>query len=215
MEHFVSTVRCVYNHAEKARWIRPQDNPARHLSMPARRTAHRYAILPPQLAEICHTAATTGDDPALDSLLLRLHLETACRRGGGLALRPQNLDPDQCLIWLREKGGSDRWQPGIADLDDAPAPSRRRARRTVFGPVPALQPPTPDHEPTPRPPPGPDRRRTPVGRYTRHHHPQAAPHHPHLGRTHLQLRRRPRRASGSPKPTSNQTSAKSRPRYRS
>ena len=29
---------------------------------------------------------TTGDDPELDTLL-RLHTETACRRGGALALR--------------------------------------------------------------------------------------------------------------------------------
>jgi integrase/recombinase XerC len=63
------------------------------------------------LAEINHIAATTGNDPALDSVLLRLHTETACRRGGALALRPQDLDPDQCLIFLREKGDTVRWQP--------------------------------------------------------------------------------------------------------
>src|SRR5690242_9035843 len=34
-----------------------------------------------------------GDDPELDTLILRLHTETACRRGGALALRPQDLDP--------------------------------------------------------------------------------------------------------------------------
>jgi integrase/recombinase XerC len=44
-------------------------------------------------------------------LLLRLHTETACRRGGALALRPQDLDPTQCLIFLREKGETVRWQP--------------------------------------------------------------------------------------------------------
>src|SRR5207249_10656242 len=37
--------------------------------------------------------------------------ETACRRGGALALRPQDLDPEQCLILLREKGETVRWQP--------------------------------------------------------------------------------------------------------
>ncbi len=37
--------------------------------------------------------------------------ETACRRGGALALRPQDLDPDQCLVLLREKGETVRWQP--------------------------------------------------------------------------------------------------------
>jgi integrase len=64
-----------------------------------------------RLAEINEVAASTGDDPALDSLLLRLHTETACRRGGALALRPVDLDPDQCLILLREKGETVRWQP--------------------------------------------------------------------------------------------------------
>ncbi|WP_371504331.1 tyrosine-type recombinase/integrase [Allokutzneria sp. NRRL B-24872] len=54
--------------------------------------------------------ATTGNDAALDTLLLRLHTETACRRGGALALRPQDLDT-QCLIFLREKGETVRWQP--------------------------------------------------------------------------------------------------------
>jgi integrase/recombinase XerC len=48
---------------------------------------------------------------ALETLLLRLHTETACRRGGALALRPAGLDPDQCLILLHEKGETVRWQP--------------------------------------------------------------------------------------------------------
>ena len=52
-----------------------------------------------------------ADDPELDTLLLRLHTETACRRGGALALRPADLDPDQCLVLLREKGETVRWQP--------------------------------------------------------------------------------------------------------
>jgi integrase/recombinase XerC len=38
-------------------------------------------------------------------------LGEACRRGGALALRPRDLDPDQCLILLREKGETVRWQP--------------------------------------------------------------------------------------------------------
>ena len=46
---------------------------------------------------------TTGGVPELDTLILRLHTETAFRRGGALALRPRDLDPDQCLILLREK----------------------------------------------------------------------------------------------------------------
>ncbi|UGT60353.1 hypothetical protein [Nocardia asteroides] len=107
-EHFVSTVRCLYRLAEDNGSIRPGDNPARNLKMPTRRPSKRYAIPSGQLAEICQIAAVTGNDPELDSLLLRLHIETACRRGGALALRPHDLDPDQCLIYLREKDGVDR-----------------------------------------------------------------------------------------------------------
>ncbi|WP_280334842.1 tyrosine-type recombinase/integrase [Nocardia wallacei] len=111
VEHLVSTVRCVYRYAEDHGWIRPADNPARTVPIPARKASPRYAIPSGQLAEICHTAATTGNDPELDALILRLHIETACRRGGALALRPHDLDPDRCLVWLREKDGTDRWQP--------------------------------------------------------------------------------------------------------
>jgi hypothetical protein len=41
-------------------------------------------------------------------LILRLHTKTACRRGGALALSPADLDPDQCLILLHEKGDTVR-----------------------------------------------------------------------------------------------------------
>jgi hypothetical protein len=34
-------------------------------------------------------AASTGDDPGLDSLLIRLHTETACRRAGGAGAAPE------------------------------------------------------------------------------------------------------------------------------
>ncbi|MBF6147055.1 tyrosine-type recombinase/integrase [Nocardia nova] len=111
VEHFVSAVRCVYRYAEDRGWIRPADNPARQLPFPARRKSHRYAIPSDRVAEICAVAATTGNDPGLDTLLVRLHLETACRRSGALGLRPHDLDIAQCLIYLREKDGTDRWQP--------------------------------------------------------------------------------------------------------
>jgi integrase len=57
------------------------------------------------------TAGTTGNDPELDGLLLEIHHQTACRRGGALALRPCDLDTEQCLLRLREKGETVRWQP--------------------------------------------------------------------------------------------------------
>ncbi|WP_405166619.1 site-specific integrase [Nocardia sp. NBC_01499] len=110
-QHFISATRCLYRYAEDNNWIHPTRNPARRLTMPARPASHRQAIPSPRLAEICHVTSITGDDRELDTLLLRLHIETACRRSGALNLRPRDLDPHQCLILLREKNGIDRWQP--------------------------------------------------------------------------------------------------------
>jgi integrase/recombinase XerC len=110
-EHFIAALRCLYRHAENDGLITTADNPARKVAKPRRLPSTRRAVPDTRLAEINHIAATTGNDPALDALLLRLHTETACRRGGALALRPVDLDPDQCLIRLREKGETVRWQP--------------------------------------------------------------------------------------------------------
>jgi site-specific recombinase XerD len=110
-EHFIAALRCLYRHAVDDGHIDEADNPARKVDKPRRLPSTRRAVADTRLAEINQIAATTGDDPALDSLLLRLHTETACRRGGALALRPADLDPDHCLILLREKGETVRWQP--------------------------------------------------------------------------------------------------------
>ena len=110
-EHLIAALRCLYKHAEEDGLINPADNPARKVEKPRRLPSTRRAVAGTRLAEINHAAATTGDDPELDTLLLRLHTETACRRGGALALRPQDLDPGQCLVLLREKGETVRWQP--------------------------------------------------------------------------------------------------------
>jgi integrase/recombinase XerC len=110
-EHLIAALRCLYKHAEEDGLIDPAGNPARKVDKPRRLPSTRRAVADTRLAEINHAAATTGDDPELDTLLLRLHTETACRRGGALALRPCDLDPDQCLVLLREKGETVRWQP--------------------------------------------------------------------------------------------------------
>ena len=110
-EHLVAVLRCLYRHAEDDGLIAEKDNPARKVDKPRRLPSTRRAIADTRLAEINQVAVTTGDDPELDTLILRLHTETACRRGGALALRPADLDRQQCLIMLREKGETARWQP--------------------------------------------------------------------------------------------------------
>jgi integrase len=110
-EHLVSALRCLYRRAVADGYLDAADNPAAKVDKPRRVPSTRRAIGDTRLAEINDVAAHTGDDPVLDTLLIRLHTETACRRGGALSLRARDLDPDQCLIYLREKGGTARWQP--------------------------------------------------------------------------------------------------------
>ena len=79
------------------------------MDKPRRLPSTRRAVADRRLAEINHAAATTGDDPELDTLLLRLHTETAGGRRAGAA--PAGPRSQQCLILLREKGETVRWQP--------------------------------------------------------------------------------------------------------
>jgi len=110
-EHLVAALRCLYRRAMDDGLITEAGNPPRKVAKPRRLPTTRRALPDTRLAEVNQVAATTGDDPELDTLILRLHTETACRRGGALALRPRDLDPDQCLVLLREKGETVRWQP--------------------------------------------------------------------------------------------------------
>jgi hypothetical protein len=87
-EHLVAALRCLYRRAVDDGLIGEADNPARKVAKPRRLPTTRRALPDARLAEINQTAATTGDDPELDTLLLRLHTETACRRGGAAAAGP-------------------------------------------------------------------------------------------------------------------------------
>src|ERR1019366_3352487 len=121
-EHLVAALRCLYRRAVDDGLIGEANTPARKVAKPRRLPTTRRALPDNRLAQINQIAAATGDDPELDTLILRLHTETACRRGGALALRPRprDLDPDQCLILLREKGETVRWQPVSPTLLDRP-----------------------------------------------------------------------------------------------
>ncbi|GAA4553058.1 tyrosine-type recombinase/integrase [Amycolatopsis samaneae] len=107
--NFVDTAKHFYRHAVLDRKIPAFANPAAHLKNHRIANARR-ALADRELAEINETAATTGRDPALDTLILRLHTETACRISGAVALRSNDLDRTNCLARLREKGRT-RYQP--------------------------------------------------------------------------------------------------------
>ncbi|AHH97583.1 tyrosine-type recombinase/integrase [Kutzneria albida] len=119
VENFIGAMRCLYRHAGNDGLIPESFNPALKVPKPRRAESLRRAITDTRLDEINETVSTTGDDPALDALIVRLHTETACRRGGALGLQPRDLDQDDCLVYLREKGEKSRWQPVSPTLMNA------------------------------------------------------------------------------------------------
>ena len=70
-EHLIAALRCIYRHAENDGHIKTGDNPARKVTKPRRLPSTRRAVPDNRIAEINQIAATTGNDPALDTLLLR------------------------------------------------------------------------------------------------------------------------------------------------
>ncbi|MFI2477817.1 tyrosine-type recombinase/integrase [Nocardia xishanensis] len=108
---FIAAFRCLYKHAERDGLIHPLRNPAAKVDKPRQLPSPRHALSLRQIEDLAQVAASTGDDPDLDALIMRLHIETACRRGGALHLRVDGLDHEDCLVLLREKGGNLRWQP--------------------------------------------------------------------------------------------------------
>ncbi|MFF7941638.1 tyrosine-type recombinase/integrase [Nocardia gamkensis] len=107
----VSAIRRLYRHAELDRLIHPLENPAARVSKPRHLSSSRHALSLEQIHDLGRIASETGNDRPLDALILRLLIETACRRGGLLSLAIDDLNVADCLIRLREKGGTMRWQP--------------------------------------------------------------------------------------------------------
>ncbi len=110
-EHVIAAARAVFNRAVADGLIDAAANPAHRVPKPRRLPSTRRALTADELEAINVAARTSGNDVVLDALLLRLRTETACRRGGALALRVMDLDADRGLVRLREKGGTLRWQP--------------------------------------------------------------------------------------------------------
>ncbi|MFL6116839.1 MAG: tyrosine-type recombinase/integrase [Catenulispora sp.] len=110
-EHLLMAARAMYRRAVADELIDAARNPAARVAKPRRPPTTRRGLSPEELAAINRVIASSGNDTALDCLLIRLHLETACRRGAALKLRDEDLDETWSLVRLREKNNAERWQP--------------------------------------------------------------------------------------------------------
>lgn len=109
--NLLHAIRCVYRFAEMEDLIRPSMNPAAKAPMPRKMESSRHGLTPEQVADLGRIATQTGNDVELDALILRLHIETACRRDAVLRLRIDELSIDDSTALLHHKGGVDAWHP--------------------------------------------------------------------------------------------------------
>jgi integrase len=86
-------------------------NPALAVEKPRRQPSPRRALTNEEIIELDAVTRSGGNDPALDTLLVRLHLEPGCRRGGALGLTLADLGTRPQCVRLHEKGGTVRHQP--------------------------------------------------------------------------------------------------------
>ncbi|MEU7875432.1 hypothetical protein [Dactylosporangium sp. NPDC049140] len=105
-ELLVAAARAYYNRAIADGHIDPAASPAHRVRKPRRLPSTRRALTPDELTAINQVARTTGNDTVLDALLLRLDTETACRRGGALGLRLQNLDATAASCCSARRAGA-------------------------------------------------------------------------------------------------------------
>jgi integrase len=110
-EHVIAAARAIYNRAIADGLLDAKASPAHRVAKPRRLPSTRRALTADELEQINLVARSSGNDVILDALLLRLHTETACRRGGALGLRLMDLNVEHGLVRLCEKGGTLRWQP--------------------------------------------------------------------------------------------------------
>lgn len=102
-EHMVAAFRCLYKFAVIDDYISASTNPAAKVPKPRRLPSNRRGLPAKQINELVLVASSTGNDPALDALIVRFHLETAARRAAALKLRRMDIDEEQCLLLLQEK----------------------------------------------------------------------------------------------------------------
>lgn len=112
----VQAWRKVFSCAERDGLIRAGDNPASKLQMPRRKPVSRRGLSPDEVTKLFDFVSSTGNDPELDSLLVRFHLETGARRGGATSLVLSSLDDHRQTVTLLEKGVVERELPVTPEL---------------------------------------------------------------------------------------------------
>jgi integrase/recombinase XerC len=192
-ENLISALRCLYNHAVDDGLIAEKDNPARKVPKPRRLPSTRRALDGAQLEEINRVAATTGNDPELDTLThVAAHRDRLPPRRRPRAASP-GPEPRAVHGPAPREGRDVPLAAGLPHPDGRAGEARRGTERPARRRAAALPGRAPDHRPPVRPAVGPHRPGTALVPHPADQHPLAPAHHADVGRTQLRVRGRPRR----------------------
>ncbi len=129
-ENSIAGLRWLFSRALGDRIV--EDSPALAVAQPSRPRQTRHGLSAEQLWALFAATRSGGNDPALDSLIVRFMVESGARDEGMLGLRLRDLDRDRATVLLREKNDKDgRDQPvspGLLAALAAFARSRGAAR---------------------------------------------------------------------------------------
>lgn len=104
-ENFVGAVGCLYVAAANDGLVPIGYSPAKAIKKSARhRKIWRRPLADTELRDVWITCSTTGNDPELDALIVRVQLETSSRQEGCINLVLGHLDDDRQSLWLDQKG---------------------------------------------------------------------------------------------------------------
>lgn len=116
-EHAIGAMRCVFRMAVADGLI--DRSPADAVQKPRRLPNARRPLSADEMDEVWQVVSSTGDDPALDMLIVRAFIELGARREGLLGITLGDIDTHRQTIRLTEKGAITRSQPCSKTLLDA------------------------------------------------------------------------------------------------
>lgn len=116
-EHYIAAARRLFAKAVAVGEV--ATSPAHQVEKPRRTQSQRRALTWEEVQQYFRVVASDGNDPALDVLLVRFHLETGARRQGALELTRQRIDEKRQTVELDEKFGKKRTQPITTTLTEA------------------------------------------------------------------------------------------------
>ena len=103
VELMISATRQLYRYARDDGYVPADFSPAAGIPKPGRGGSRRRRMTDSELDELFFVCTSTGNDPELDTMLLRFHLATGARQEGAIRLKLRHLRDQDATIVIPDK----------------------------------------------------------------------------------------------------------------